>query len=992
MIIANFREYLEYIRNMFVPENTSSIDAYVVDMRKSGQKQKETREKLKKEIAIITAKINFLREQLKAENNKQKISQQIKLLKTNKVELLKKLKQQSQVTRFAMLSDETKTVLCTLKVLRKYLTKELMENEFSGMKKDESGNLIFDSQVFENSFLYQDTRHVFDYISAYIVQNPGKVLSESYFNKFFDKESGWRGIVNHADKFFDAQNKRKKTRAEIIAESKSDIEIVREYTESKVILVRLKTPEALDYEGTAAHNCVGGGSYDKLLNKKQSGIYSLRRLTKDGELKPVVTIEYNDGIVKQIHGPCNGIVGFDYTMVARDAVLRLMNLDSIQDLVADKRFTDNILGCLGLYRDGKGSYFDIMTISEDVDFEIPKLIVEASSIKDYDFEKLKIKDVVIEGELTSADVKYISKFKHANKINIKALGGDCYIDLQGFDELEKLEIDAKEYACTIANCGENIEKIKYSGDKLPVIIGSKEIPNLELYIRTPQTFSLNDIPSAKKISIFARPDTFMNVEDCKSTAESVHFEEVALGKITTNEFPNLQHLEVSGCSCNEVGYFPKLKTLKCNFFANEDKEFDLSLFPKIEKIRIVANNDYEINIPEHQEIKELNLLDAKHSHTCTLKGKGGKIQNLDVGSGIKVRSEFEGPTKVQRVSFHDTTVDGSFLHNLRAEDVSFDRCTINTDVAKKYITGSVLRKASIYDNKIEDEIADFSDCEVINMDGLLELKAKKIILPEKLDYLSLPYSIDPGIEVVGRCCPKTLKIHSYDEFLNHIDVSGVENFSCYEDVAKDFLPLMRNLKHLQSYYLPLELISQSVEIWDVYDNNRMSFSYGGDSVSLLTGKLYDERIDLWNAENIKKLSVSSLCSGVKEVILPQNVEECKIQGQCKSKEMDFSKYKKLRKLELNILDENIEKVKLPANIEELKADKSDIGIGIVYYGDCTPVSIEWEIPETANPEVIKYLQNQYGNDNVRLLKEQKTQNLLPMVIWQQKGLGGSFKS
>lgn len=227
MIISNFREYLDCLRNLFINDNADGVDAYWQDMRQSGKKQREHKEILQKEIAIVTAKINFLRQEMKQEADKCKISEQIKKLKENKTLLLKKMKQITQTTRFAMLSDETKASLCTLKVLRKYLTRELMENQFSGMKKDENGNLIFDIKVFEDSFLYQDARHIHDYISAYIMQNPGKVLSESYFNKFFDKESGWRGIVNHADKFFDAQNKRKKTRAEIIAESKSDIEIVR---------------------------------------------------------------------------------------------------------------------------------------------------------------------------------------------------------------------------------------------------------------------------------------------------------------------------------------------------------------------------------------------------------------------------------------------------------------------------------------------------------------------------------------------------------------------------------------------------------------------------------------------------------------------------------------------------------------------------------------------------------------------------------------------
>lgn len=1037
LIIVNFREYLEYIRNMFVPENTSSIDAYVVDMRKSGQKQRETREKLKKEIAIITAKINFLREQLKAENNKQKISQQIKLLKTNKVELLKKLKQQSQVTRFAMLSDETKTVLCTLKVLRKYLTKELMENEFSGMKKDESGNLIFDSQVFENSFLYQDARHVFDYISAYIVQNPDKVVSESYFNKFFDKESGWRGIINHADRFFDAQSKRKKTRAEIIAESKSDLEVVKEYPQNGVILVRLKTPEALDYEGTAAHNCVGGGSYDKLLNKKQSGIYSLRRLTKDGELKPVVTIEYNDGVVKQIHGPCNGIVGFDYTMAARDAVLRLMNLDSIQDLVADKRFTDNILGCLGLYRDGKGSYFDIMNISEDVDFEIPTLIIEASSIKDYDFEKLKIKNVVIEGELTSADVKYISKFKHANKINIKALGGDCYIDLHVFNSLKKLEIDAKEYACTIANCGENIEALQYSGDAMPIIIDDKEISHFKLYVRKPQEISLGELPKAKEISLFGKSGTVINTNGCQSMVETLHMEEVSIDGLTTKELPNLQHLEITGSFDGDI-HLPLLKTLKWNYFSNESHEFNLGLFPQIEElifmggkewkdtttrficrgiypnlkkmnvrnvimenidfecfpklndVDITANNDYEINLSVQRYIEKLRIFGAVYEHTCTLKGKSGKIKRLDIEGNIRVKPDIDKSFEIEQVAFSNAEIKEDFFHGLQVKQGIFYDCLMSAEIAKKYITGNILRYVGNYGNRIIGEIADFSDSRVINMSGMLKMDVKKIILPEKLDYFDCD-TLRPETEVVGRCSPKTLVINSVNRILNYVDLENVEELSCYLEEIKDYLPLMPNLKHLQSYPIPAEMVPDSVETWHIHDSH-MKFAFSDNELAELQktpGK--EQRLSLWNAKNVKNFSIHSFVARNTDIEFPQNIEECEIDGPSGVEEIDFSKYKRLKKLTISILDENLKKIKLPESIAELKADKALGGVGIISDASFKPMSIEWEIPETANPQVIKYLQNQYGNDNVKILKEQKPQAMLPMVIWQHKGLGGGVK-
>jgi len=438
LIITNFREYLDCLRNLFVNDNANSVDAYLQDMVQSGKKQRKYKEKQQKEIAVITAKINFLRQEMKQETDRRKISEQIKKLKENKTLLLKRLKQKTQTTRFAMLSDETKATLCTLKILRKYLTKELMENEFSGMKKDDNGDLIFDAKIFEDSFLYQDARHIYDYVSAYIVQNPEKVISESYFNKFFDKESGWRGIVNQANKFFDAQNKRKKTRAEIIAESKSDLEVVKEYPQNEVILVRLKTPEALDYEGSAAHNCVGGGSYDKLLSKGKSGIYSLRKLTKDGELKPVVTIEYNEGVVKQVRGTCNSIVAYDYNLPARDVVLRLMGNDNITDLVTNDSIKNDVLNSLGIYRDGKGGYLDIHNASGDEEFVIPRLVVEADSLVNYDFSKLKIANVEILGTIKNKDISLLKNFSSVSSLTIKKLEESTNLDFSDFDKLKNL--------------------------------------------------------------------------------------------------------------------------------------------------------------------------------------------------------------------------------------------------------------------------------------------------------------------------------------------------------------------------------------------------------------------------------------------------------------------------------------------------------------------------------------------------------------------------
>lgn len=806
-----------------------------------------------------------------------------------------------------------------------------------------------------------------------------------------------------------------------------------------MILVRLKTPEALDYEGTAAHNCVGGGSYDKLLNKTLSGIYSLRRLTKDGELKPVVTIEYNDGVVKQIHGPCNGIVGFDYTMAARDAVLRLMNLDSIQDLVADERFAENRLNCLGLYRDGEGSYFDIMTISEDVDFEIPKLIVEASSIKDYDFEKLRIKDVVIEGKLTSADAKYISKFRHATKIAIKALGEDCHIDLQGFDELEKLEIDAKSHLCTIITGKGEYETMVYSGDRLPLIGGDGKISHLKLHLREAQKIALSDLPKVKELSLFAKPETFIKADSCQPMIDTLHMEEVSIDSMTTKEFPKLQHLEITGNFEGDLR-LPLLKTLQWNYFSNENHEFDLSFFPQIEEVTFVggkhwtdnttklkcrgiypnlkklrinnvivedidfgcfpkledvsitANNDYEINLSAQQEIQYMSIRGTSIFHTCTLKGKEGKIKKLDIEGNIRIKSEIEDTPQIKQVAFHDMELNDGLFCDLGAEQTTFDGCLITTEIAKKYITGSKIHLVANFGNKIKEEVADFSDSKIINAHGILNLDVKKLILPEKVDHFDFSYKVSPETEIIGRCSPNTLIVHEDNRLLDYINYEDVKETSCYTDKLKELIPLMTSLKYLQSYPIPAEMLLDSVETWHIHDSISNLVFTDINAVTIQEPDKRENEVSFWNAKNVKNFSFHSFVSRNTNVDFPQNMEECKIEGYSELEEMDFSKYKKLKKLTISVVDEKLRKIKLPVGIEELKADKSMNGIGIIYGGSGEPMPVEWEIPETANPQVIKYLQNQYGNDNVRLLKEQKTQAMLPMLVWQQKFLGGTIKS
>ena len=80
-MIANFKEYMQTLRDLFAKRQKSEIDAYAQDILTSGQKQKKAKEKLQREISLITAKVKQLREQIALAEDKTAISAQIKHLK-----------------------------------------------------------------------------------------------------------------------------------------------------------------------------------------------------------------------------------------------------------------------------------------------------------------------------------------------------------------------------------------------------------------------------------------------------------------------------------------------------------------------------------------------------------------------------------------------------------------------------------------------------------------------------------------------------------------------------------------------------------------------------------------------------------------------------------------------------------------------------------------------------------------------------------------------
>ena len=66
-------------------------------------------------------------------------------------------------------------------------------------------------------------------------------------------------------------------------------------------IVKLTTPEALDYESKIMGHCVGSGAYDRRMQTGSIEIYSLR----DDNNEPHVTFEVKDHAIHQCKGKEN---------------------------------------------------------------------------------------------------------------------------------------------------------------------------------------------------------------------------------------------------------------------------------------------------------------------------------------------------------------------------------------------------------------------------------------------------------------------------------------------------------------------------------------------------------------------------------------------------------------------------------------------------------------------------------------------------------------
>ena len=417
MIIANFREYVSVLRDVYSRDAMGEIGRYYQELMRSGKEVGEKKQKLKEKIVACNRQIDRQAALLRQSADKRTAGIRLAEIRRQKCELVKNLKALQQTDHFNVLSDEAKTGVCSGFLLQKYLTRELLTQNPLHFAKDNNGNLVVDCNSLRQSEIFRQAVHLRDFVAAYLLQNPDKVKTPGYFNTLLNGARGWDDVINYADSYFAARQKAADKKQNTAEASRKDVEVVHVFPEQKLQLVRLLSPEALDYESERMEHCVGHGSYDKDVAEGKSAIYSLRDLTDDGEWLPHATIEYKDGEIKQIKGFKDRPVPFPYRSTTRQAIGIICGEKDIAALYRQKKISDwkNI-----------GFILDVNGVIRDYDNLSAPIELEKADIYDIDEKNaafIVARQTDIRGTWTAETTKKIKKYKKIKNFNLYSMTG-----------------------------------------------------------------------------------------------------------------------------------------------------------------------------------------------------------------------------------------------------------------------------------------------------------------------------------------------------------------------------------------------------------------------------------------------------------------------------------------------------------------------------------------------------------------------------------------
>ncbi len=420
MKIANFREYTSVLRELYTGEAFAETGNYYYALMNSGKQLNQTKADLQSKIRILNQQLQLQAQKIKVCEDKKRAGLEMNKLKQNKQTLVKELKALQSADHFNMLSENAKICVCSGFLFQKYLTGEIIQNNPLHFPINDNGDIIVNPEQLRHSEIYEQAQHIKDFVVAYIARYPEKVKTAGHFKTLLNGIDNWQNLLTFVNNNFDKLNDTTELLPDNIKNSRKDAEVVLTFPQENLLLVKLKSAAALDYESTKMAHCVGKGGYDKDVASGQTEIYSLRSVEQDGEWLPHGTIEFKEGKIIQVKGYQNKKIEMPYVSAIRRSIFHLCKNDNIYELFQQKRCSDlkncgylvtadNIL--VDLYNhpqeDIHLTYFDSEFDSNLLNFLSPKQLI----IDNYNILK----------DISEESIAALKKFKQIKKLDCNFL-------------------------------------------------------------------------------------------------------------------------------------------------------------------------------------------------------------------------------------------------------------------------------------------------------------------------------------------------------------------------------------------------------------------------------------------------------------------------------------------------------------------------------------------------------------------------------------------
>lgn len=406
MKIANFRDYVKVLREVYSRENMDELGNYYRALMASGSALKKQKALLQKEVYHLNAAIKRQAEKIRQAEEKKAAGLAMAELRRQKQEQVKCLKELQNSDHFNVLSEEAKVCVCSGFLLQKYMARELLENNPLHFPTDAKGNLVVNTDELRRSDILQEAGHIRDFVAAYLVHYPEKVKTPGHFKTMLNGVRDWRGLLEYANDFFEKLNDNDFLEEGPVKASRQGTEVIQTWPDRKLQLVRLHTQKALDYESDKMNHCVGKGGYDKDVLSGKTFIYSLRDNCADGEWLPHATIEYRDGKIKQIKGYKDKEIDAAYRETAREAVMFILGSDMAGSVMSDKLADARNLGYIA---DVSGKLYDVSSLHEEI--ELSSFSLDDKLLPPEKFPLLTVKSLSVSRPFKNEDFEILRKFK-----------------------------------------------------------------------------------------------------------------------------------------------------------------------------------------------------------------------------------------------------------------------------------------------------------------------------------------------------------------------------------------------------------------------------------------------------------------------------------------------------------------------------------------------------------------------------------------------------